>query len=991
MRILALFTTTLALIVSTVAAAGLQNVISHQGKINSGGVPFDGDGFFKFALVSEDGTETYWSHDDTSSNGSEPATAIELQVRKGLYEVRIGDDTIPGMDPLPGAVLEDNTDVHLRIWFDDGKNGSQLLSPDRQLASVAYSYMASTVPDGSITSSKIADGAVTGSKIADEAITGAKIANGAIGTAQLADNAVSSAKIAAGAVGASHLEEGAAAANLLAGGQSPVGSGGIILSQNFSSPELLANGYARIGSLSLAEERWTRLEPDTFTPKYSGTKPIWTGTHMIIWGGGVAAKYSPTTGEWEPISTENAPIDRIDHSVVWTGTEMIVWGGFTYYDDFGSARHMGDGGRYNPATDSWSPIPIAPGSPSERTAASAVWTGTEVIIWGGSNGLGYERSGSRFNPATGNWTPIALPPASIGARALHSAEWSPTGKMLIWGGRGNFGHFGDGAIYTVASNSWDLMSSTDAPSARSGHATLWFDNLGIMTVWGGSDAFLDLLQEDNGAAGAGATYILGSDTWVPMAGNPSLDERDNPIAVTTPKGLFVWGGTETIVTDSYHPYLGIPLPGQSTTSTRRSTDGAIYNPVLDKWTAITDSAGTVAGRSFAQGVHADGEVLIWGGYAESILSDGGRYDLSNSSWSPLLAPLARKDHSAVWTGTEWIVWGGSNANGDFLDSGFRYDPVTGERRAINPTGAPSPRANHSVVWAPEIGKMIIWGGWSGGSTYRGDGAYYDPATDGWSPVASLNDPSPRSGHTAVWTGDKMIVWGGSDGGVRFQDGKALGLTNAWTTISTTNSPAKRTIHTAVWTGEKMVIWGGIDGITRRSTGGRYDPAANTWQSTSTTNRPSARYLHTAIWTGSEMIVFGGNTSTGATNTGGAYDPLANTWRALPLGNAPIEREFHTAVWSGSEMIVFGGTTGLFTGELLADGARYSPSSDVWFGLREPDPGVRTLVSTNPPARIRHSATWTGSQMLLFGGIGVQNFDDMWSYELPQLLHLFQRP
>ncbi len=37
---------------------------------------------------------------------------------------------------------------------------------------------------------------------------------------------------------------------------------------------------------------------------------------------------------------------------VWTGTEMIVWGG----NDWLFLGDLGDGARYNPATDSWTPI-----------------------------------------------------------------------------------------------------------------------------------------------------------------------------------------------------------------------------------------------------------------------------------------------------------------------------------------------------------------------------------------------------------------------------------------------------------------------------------------------------------------------------------------------------------------------------------------------------------------------------------------------------------
>jgi hypothetical protein len=57
-----------------------------------------------------------------------------------------------------------NADVRVRVWFNDGTNGSQLLAPDQRITSVGYAMVAATVPDGSISSSKLAPNlAITGS------------------------------------------------------------------------------------------------------------------------------------------------------------------------------------------------------------------------------------------------------------------------------------------------------------------------------------------------------------------------------------------------------------------------------------------------------------------------------------------------------------------------------------------------------------------------------------------------------------------------------------------------------------------------------------------------------------------------------------------------------------------------------------------------------------------------------------------------------------
>ena len=58
---------------------------------------------------------------------------------------------------------------------------------------------------------------------------------------------------------------------------------------------------------------------------------------MILWGGHYCApncqdfntgsRYNPSTDTWIATSTTNAPDARYLHTAVWTGSEMIVWAG----------------------------------------------------------------------------------------------------------------------------------------------------------------------------------------------------------------------------------------------------------------------------------------------------------------------------------------------------------------------------------------------------------------------------------------------------------------------------------------------------------------------------------------------------------------------------------------------------------------------------------------------------------------------------------------
>ena len=113
----------------------------------------------------------------------------------------------------------------------------------------------------------------------------------------------------------------------------------------------------------------------------------------------------------------------------------------------------------------------------------------------------------------------------------------------------------------------------------------------------------------------------------------------------------------------------------------------------------------------------------------------------------------RSNHTAVWTGSQMIVWGGSS-NGVVVNSGARYDPATDTWAAISSNGAPFVHWP-TVVWTGT--QMLIWDGAAPDS-----GARYDPTTDRWSPISAIGAPSSRNNHTTVWAGNVMVVWGGSD-------------------------------------------------------------------------------------------------------------------------------------------------------------------------------------------------------------------------------------
>ena len=117
-------------------------VLNYAGQVAVNGEAFNGTGQFKFALVNVAGTTTYWSNDGTSVGGSEPQGSIQVPVNGGLYSILLGNTAIQGMSALDPSIFQQYSDAKLRVWFSDGVNGFQQLSPDRTFASVPYAFSA---------------------------------------------------------------------------------------------------------------------------------------------------------------------------------------------------------------------------------------------------------------------------------------------------------------------------------------------------------------------------------------------------------------------------------------------------------------------------------------------------------------------------------------------------------------------------------------------------------------------------------------------------------------------------------------------------------------------------------------------------------------------------------------------------------------------------------------------------------------------------------
>jgi hypothetical protein len=179
---------------------------------------------------------------------------------------------------------------------------------------------------------------------------------------------------------------------------------------------------------------------------------------MITWGGAAqnglvlntGGRYDPSTDTWTVTNTTNAPSARENHTAVWTRNEVIVWGGTN--GNFGV--FLNTGGRYNPSSDSWTPTSTT-NAPAARDLQTAVWTGSQMIVWGGYLDL---NTGGRYCAQS----PITLSAVGRKVAGINTVR-------LIWSGAtsANIDVYRNGVLVVTTANDGSYIDSTgDTGRAR---------------------------------------------------------------------------------------------------------------------------------------------------------------------------------------------------------------------------------------------------------------------------------------------------------------------------------------------------------------------------------------------------------------------------------------------------------------------------------------------------------------------------------------------
>jgi hypothetical protein len=329
-----------------------------------------------------------------------------------------------------------------------------------------------------------------------------------------------------------------------------------------------------------------------------------------------------------------APIaGRVAPAAVWTGTEMIVWGGSELLEPSGEAS-LHDGAAFDLAEGRWRTL--APAPLQGRSYPASVWTGTEMIVWGGSNGGTTVGDGAAYDPATDQWR--LLPAAPIDSMMKPSALWTGTEMLILGGLRSLDGASAfsvrEAAAYNPIADSWRRLGDLPADPMVPYPQAVWTGEV-VLTSLQSTSLQSTSAAPPNPTDAMGtqlASYdptidqwkLVGSDTTSPILVSISGDDLDGRAILAMP----------------FEPDKPITL---------LDTDG---NTIAQLAGRPADVAGS---GNCAQAVWVSNEALCWMGGPK-----GWAFNPTTQIWRSFDAgDLAfRVDGTILTTGDTMLTWGG---------------------------------------------------------------------------------------------------------------------------------------------------------------------------------------------------------------------------------------------------------------------------------------------------------------------------------------------
>lgn len=328
-------------------------------------------------------------------------------------------------------------------------------------------------------------------------------------------------------------------------------------------------------------------------------------------------------------------------------------------------------------------------------------------------------------------------------------------------------------------------------SARNEQTATLLQNGDVLVAggFGGSDA---------GSLGSAELFQARTDRWA-TAGSMHVPRFQHTATLLSDGMVLVTGGIRA-------------RPGASNAPSEFLASAELYRPNVNRWVTAASMMAARSGQTAT--LLPNGEVLVVGGSATSVVASAELYNPATGQWSSA-APMgtARAGHTATLLADGDVLVAGG-ANGTALATTEIYHPTT---NTWSPGGELTRARVDATATRLANGKVLL----AGGEDNRGDtvvlasAELYDPATNRWSPTGPMT--TARTGHAATLLADGDVL---ATGGVGNGNGDSTYLASAeryspatasWSSTASMTTPRNAHTATPLATGEVLVAGGNNNG------------------------------------------------------------------------------------------------------------------------------------------------------------------------------------
>jgi hypothetical protein len=683
-----------------------------------------------------------------------------------------------------------------------------------------------------------------------------------------------------------------------------------------------ANREVRIFEGAVFDGNSWRTIPSAPSVLTDSAPAVWTGSAVVALGDdGQVVSFTPGTDQWKVVSKE-AATPRTGATAVWSGTEFLVAGGTDprITATANEASPLLEAAAFNPATRRWRTLPAPPGA--DPLLGPSAWSGTEWIRAAAApiNGQLAATKVGAFDPAANQWRMLPDVPGQVSAIA-------EVGSAVAAYSQESFGvtHFklkGEAWAYDSAVPSFEQSTTirnayvVKGVELASGYLTLTYRQAG--GGWG----------------------------WIP---NPISLAGDERYVETSDGNLIAYAsGKATRLRKISDPTAGMPqCRGRDFSTNIEAGADEATRVLINAGPACTLNQADERNLQFQVGVDWSNPVedrrLTRGGLGyvvepEGRLTvnfanvEGEAYPRSCVSTPPTTSPIYAARFTLSSTG----------------------DPV--ELKVTVPTGCVALTISVAPALPPAPPTTTT-------SIVR------PVPTDRWETLPDFPGESAYK-PLVVALGNEVLVVGGYGPLRSDQVPKKAGAIfdgQKWRTIPDAPAPLAREMS-AVWTGSIALVVS-ADGMILAFT-----PGSDSWEVIGKAPQPN-RIGAQVVWTGDEMLMASGGLPEITELEGGtnvieeavAYRPATGTWRALPQPPT-ADRLTGKSVWTGNEWVrTVGFTEGKFDG--FGSIAAFDPKSNRWRELPPLDvvepptailmEGDALVVYTSTERRRLAGETWVG--------------------------------